>query len=229
MIFDVGFDMSSDTPSGKDPDKFSPTLHRYHQELWSKPLPDGTRFTLADNRPRGYLHHRSILGEFDLSSDAICTTYSHAARMTPIRSLVEPDAMAKLYSLCSTIGGYVIFPRKMIDGKQNINQARGCHPKIRDRIDLTLECIRRNYAGQDNPLHPVLRRYGDFFALFQSFEGYVDFFLLNDLVYGDAVKFLLPFDNFKSDGYPKDFAEYQTLMDGIRDFVSSRNNRISRL
>jgi hypothetical protein len=38
-----------------------------------------------------------------------------------------------------------------------------------------------------------------FFRLFETFKGYVDFFLLNDLVdhHGD-VKFYLPFDDFQS-------------------------------
>lgn len=117
----------------------------------------------------------------------------------------------------------------MVNGKRNINQARGCHPKIRDRIDLTLECIRRHYVGQDSPLSVVLERYSDFFALFQSFHDYVEFFLLNDLVDRDVVKFLLPFDNFKSDSYPREVVEYQALMYGTMDFVHGRNKRISEL
>ncbi len=173
MAIDIQFDMFSDTPPGKDPDKFSPTLHRYHLHLWSKPLPDGTPFTLVDDRPKGYLYHRSALGTFDLSSDAFSNTYSCVDRMSTIRSLVATDAMEEFYTLGCTVGAYVIFPRKMIDGKRNINQARGCHPKIRDRIDLTLECIRRHYSDQDSPLSVVLERYRDFFALFQSFDGYV--------------------------------------------------------
>ena len=35
---DSTFDFRSDTPPGKDPDARSPTLRRYHQLLWSKPL-----------------------------------------------------------------------------------------------------------------------------------------------------------------------------------------------
>ena len=39
--FDAGFDLRSDTPEGKDPDTYSPTLRRYHRMLWSKELPSG--------------------------------------------------------------------------------------------------------------------------------------------------------------------------------------------
>ncbi|WP_113903400.1 DUF6994 family protein [Brevibacterium celere] len=33
-----------------------------------------------------------------------------------------------------------------------INGARGLHPRIVDRFDLTLECIRRHYRGEPSPL-----------------------------------------------------------------------------
>ena len=40
------------------------------------------------------------------------------------------------------IGGMMVFPCYRVDRKMTINQARGCHGWIRDRFDLTLECIR---------------------------------------------------------------------------------------
>ena len=52
---DTTFDFRSDTPPGKDPDKYSPTLRRYHKHLWSKALPNGAVFKLEDSTPGGYL------------------------------------------------------------------------------------------------------------------------------------------------------------------------------
>jgi hypothetical protein len=54
---DVAFDFRSDTPDwpDKDPDTHSRTLRRYHQLLWSKPLPSGAPFELDVTRPRTYL------------------------------------------------------------------------------------------------------------------------------------------------------------------------------
>ena len=66
-----------------------------------------------------------------------------------------------------------------------INGYRGFNQLIRDRFDLTLECIRLFYLQDKNPLTDVLDRYRDFFNLFTDFKGYVDFFLLQDLVTGD--------------------------------------------
>ena len=72
----------------------------------------------------------------------------------------------------------MIFPGNSIGGKWTINQARGCLRKISDRVDLTLECIRRYYVGQSSPLGETLARSRDFFALFESFAGYADHSIL---------------------------------------------------
>lgn len=50
-------------------------------------------------------------------------------------------------------------------------------------MDLTLECIRRHYAGEpESPLTDVLNAYADFFALFEGFKEFVDFFHLPPLL-----------------------------------------------
>ena len=43
---DINFDVYSDTPLGKDPDSYSPTLRYYHKILWSKSLPNKQTFNL---------------------------------------------------------------------------------------------------------------------------------------------------------------------------------------
>lgn len=58
--------------------------------------------------------------------------------------------------------------------------ARGLHPRIADRFDLTLECFRRPYAGETSPLAAALARYAQFFHLFRDFPGYVEFLLPHD-------------------------------------------------
>ena len=98
----------------------------------------------------------------------------------------------------------MIFPGNRIDGKPTINGARGFTGQIADRFDLTSECIRRHYRDEASPLGGTLARCHDFFALFQYFEGYVDFFLLQDLVGADdsAIKFFMPFDDFNTPPVP---------------------------
>ncbi|MPZ60878.1 MAG: hypothetical protein GEU93_06200 [Propionibacteriales bacterium] len=116
-----------------------------------------------------------------------------------------PEAeIEEFNAIVYTIGGMMIFPANRIDGKQTINGARGFRPRIVDRFDLTLECIRRHYRGEDSPLKDTLLRYQQFFALFGHFAGYVDFFLLQDLVSSASteVEFFMTFDDFKTPAVP---------------------------
>jgi hypothetical protein len=59
---DIKFTVFNDTPKGKDPDTYSPTLRKYHQKLWSKKLPNGISIDLTLEHPR-VLYHSSELGE----------------------------------------------------------------------------------------------------------------------------------------------------------------------
>ena len=175
---DTSFDFRSDTPPGKDPDAQSPTLRRYHTLLWSKPLPSGVQFELADKTPGAYLHHRSPLGEFRLTSDSVIPTFRKEVRLSHILEQI-PEELATFDRISYTIGGMMLFPGNRVDGrKMTLNGARGFHPRIKDRFDLTVECIRRHYFGKPNPLSDTLARYTDYFRLFDDFRGYVEFFLL---------------------------------------------------
>ena len=80
-LIDITFNVFSDTPEGKDPDSFSPTLRRYHHILWNKKLPNGKLFSLDLDTPK-LLHHKSELGEFYLSSDQIGNTYSNVGTVS---------------------------------------------------------------------------------------------------------------------------------------------------
>tara|TARA_B100000929_G_C15414075_1_gene389019 strand:- start:127 stop:825 length:699 start_codon:yes stop_codon:yes gene_type:complete len=229
-LIDISFDVFSDTPKGKDPDTYSPTLRKYHQILWGKRLPSGVNFDLDDNFPRK-LHHKSELGEFFLSSDAIGHTYRDVKKMSHIVDQIPPNEMNSFFSVCSTIGAFIMFPSKKIDNKMTINAARGTNHKIKDRFDLTLECIRRFYLKENSPLSDTLRRYFQFLDLFEDFKGYVDFFLLQDLVEQNysAIKYWHPFNGFDNPPLPSNFDEYQSYKTKVIDFVNARNKRILSL
>lgn len=222
---DVLRDLDMDAPPGTDADKTSPSLREYHRVLWSKPLPKGQPFTLT-SVPGGYLQYKSSANQLVLSSDTIAT--AHRALLGGLYQAAPPRLVQRFRNIGGTIAGHIIFPGKPIDGQQTINQSRGIHPKIRDRFDLTLECIRRHYSGMDSPLSKTLARYADFFELFESFQGYVDFFLLNDLVDQDGVRFLLPFDDFASPPLPADLPTYVRYLKHETDFIEARAVRIAR-
>ncbi len=224
-MIDTNLNMYSDA-NGGDPDVTSPTLRTYHKLLWSKPLPSGDLFDLCINKPGYYLYHKSALGEFSLGSDAITHSYRNQIKKKWLITQI-PKEVQELFDRGSTIGAYLIFPNKQVDRKYTINQARGISPLIDDRFDLTLECIRRFYIGEPSPLEDTLKRYAAFFQLFETFKGYVDFFLLNDLVdqYGN-VKFYLPFDDFQSPPGFKDVEDYLVYKNRVEAFIGARNRRI---
>lgn len=215
--------------NGGDPDKTSPSLKKYHKMLWSKPLPSGVDFKLVVDQPNCYLYHKSHVGEYCLSSDSITHSYKNQKRKQGIVSQI-PEQVDELYDLGSTIGAYIIFPQKRIDNKLTINGARGFLKIIDDRFDLTLECIKLFYLKKPNPLNAVLNRYRAFFSLFENFEGYVKFFLLDDLIdSNENVKFYMPFDNFQSAPELKSIDDYMRYKEGVSAFVNARNRRIKRM
>jgi hypothetical protein len=228
VTIDVSFDFREDTPPARDPDSCSPTLRRYHRFLWSKDLPSGTAFELDDRTPRAYLHHRSALGEFFLSSDAVIPSFRKQRALLAVFEQIPAADREAFLRLGYTMGGMMLFPGNKVAGRMTINGARGCHPLIKDRFDLTVECIRRHYSGGKSPLSEVLARYADFFRLFESFEGYVEFFLLQDLVTPDcsAVRFSAPFDDFGRSPVPGSLEAYCSYRDRASEFIAARNERI---
>jgi len=225
---DITYDFRSDTPAGKDPDSFSPMLRKYHKLLWSKPLPSGKVFLLDDSIKGKYLYHQSELGEFHLSSDTAAHTFSSWTSMSDIISQIDKNEIETFRHLAYTIGGMVIFPSNRVNGKSTINGARGFHPLIKDRIDLTLECIRRFYQNETSPLSETLERYKSFFELFDNFQGYVEFFLFQDLVAKDfsGIQFFMPFDNFKPPVVPKTLNAYLSYKSSVINYITARNQRI---
>ena len=234
-LIDVNFDFQAEAGNhlnGKqrDPDKYSHTLQEYNRILWSKQLPSGYVFTLckiSENR----LYHKSELGEFFLSSDRAIATFTRRKRLEHIIAQISKDEIEKFYKIADTIGGIVIWPSNKIDGKMTIKGERGFNHKVSDRLDLTVECIRRYYRNDNSPLFETLKRYSNFFSLFVDFKGYVNFFLLQDIVSDDyaTVKMATYFDDFNTSPIPSCVDEYLIYKDNIIKFVELRNARISNL
>ena len=227
LPIDTTFNFYSDS-GGKDPDSHSPTLKKYHKLLWSKALPNGEIFTLTDTESNSYLTYISAQEKISLSSDSISNSYRDKKALSSIVQDLSKE-VEEFRNLGSTIGGYILFPNKKIDGKMTINGARGFNQKIADRFDLTLECIRLHYLGKPNPLQEALDQNSSFFKLFESFAGYVDFFLLQDLVDAnyDSINLFIPIKQmFESSPLPASKEEYLQYMNRSTSFTEKRNERI---
>lgn len=223
---DVSFDFRSETPVGRDLDRYSPTLKAYHRILWSKPLPNGARIDLRPGGSGAYLVAECETQRQWWSSDSITNSYLHATKRVPIASKLSHVAEQVRNEGCR-IGAYAMFPSKLVDRKPTINGARGMSSIIGDRFDLTLECIRRFYEGLDSPLAVVFGRYRSFFDLFVDFLGYIKFWLLDDwLTATGHISWLLPFEDFSVAAYPRSEAEYCRYAETTIAMIRARNARI---
>lgn len=236
---DVTFDFTSDSKGywdgfwerndglgygGCDPDSKSATLRQYHQLLWNRELPNGEVLKLE--KDSYYLHYNDMY----FSSDSILASFRYLDNKNFIKKVEEKMGagykpfMEDFIHRSYTIGGTILLP----SFRGGLNQARGCHKRIRDRWDLTMECIRRHYEGQESPLTKAMEKSRAFFDLFVDFKGFVDFFFLQDLVSEDYSKVLLWYDTpfFEPNPMPKDVDVYLKFIQNELDFLEKRNARI---
>jgi hypothetical protein len=240
-----------------DPDSHSKRLREWHQKLWSKPLPRHGRLNLQFDDPglRDEEHDQF------LKSDAAMPVWERWGEvqgfLADTQALLLEAGRGTIHDLgwrLYDMGGMILFPGYQVNGLWTINQAKGCtRIKVADRLDLTVECIRLYYEFLDqaesrtadlpqgykriNPLGEVLHRYHSFFAMFDSFEGYVTFWLLDDLVTRDSsglrVDFHLPrarsgdYDFTKERALPVDKDQYLAYLLAADDFVDKRNRRMA--
>ena len=127
MNIDVAFDFTSDTPN-------------YWNNFWYDGVlggggadPDAVSKTLQT-------YHQFLWSKLLPNGEQMNLS------MPNYQSFIE-DFIHRTY----TIGGSIIFPKE-----NSINRARGVNPFIKDRWDLTLECIRRYYKNDSSPLYETL-------------------------------------------------------------------------
>lgn len=242
--------------TGWDPDRRSKSLADTHAFLWSGKTgnvqnPDIKLNLNVVGRKNFVLIDKDSSMRF--SSDTLVNSFKwKRTKETVLRPLIDEygsldeyhkkqeDFTKKAY----TIGGMIIFPwRDRAHQKESINRQRGFDTLIADRVDLTIECIRRYFFNESNPCKllssSVLEKNGDFFLLFgtgfDGFKAYIDFFFLNDIVSPDykkvrsfiGTKEFLEQDVFSSSpSYPKNKEEWLQWKENAITFIDKRNQRI---
>lgn len=212
----------------RDADKYSRVLQDYHQALWGKQLPNGDVFQLEKLQRDCLLYYTR--NDMTLSSDRAVPTFSRWKKMQRVISNIPHEELDEFRNLTETIGAITIWPSTRVGGMNTINGERGLNCKVYDRLDITIECIRRYYNDESSPLHATFKRYKSFFDLFVDFRGYVDFFLFQDYVSADysSVKIAVPFDDFVSTPSPKTKEEYIQYMHHMSELIILRNNHIEQ-
>lgn len=224
-LIDIEYDFREDSECG-DPDKDSHKLYDAHKLLWSKALPNNISFNFIKTRSSGRLLLKNDLTS-NLSSDRMCPHFvgKYKGKFDKWTTKTERGEFKRKVR---TIGGHIVFPAHRKCGF-TINQARGVSPKIGDRFDLTLECIRRFYKGEQSPLYETLKRYSEFLNIFIDFNTFIEFFLLQDFLNESGqVVFTIPFDNFKRQPLPQTSQEYKSYRSQIIKQIDKRNLRILR-
>lgn len=218
----------------KDPDVCSKLMQEYHKELWSRKLPNGQNMELKSGCGSYYLYWQN----FRFGADSIVNMYFHhkgvqsllneEIKQALIKNFDETtdfkDFVKKYLYKTYTIGGSIIFPKNGVTNSINIRR----YSLLKDRFDLTLECIRRYYEKEASPMSKVLQANAQFFALFCDFKGYVNFFFLQDLVNEDysKINYFNSANKFEKVSYPQTEKDWLDLYNNQMNFVKKRNERI---
>lgn len=235
----------------RDIDTYSQTLREYQACIYKKALQRHNNIIfdlkLGNNPEYDYLYwndsiyYGDDLAKSRFASDSIVNMQE---RYKPVRDNdFVPDLtdegikriLKEYVKSASTIGGEIIFPKH----PNSINAARGRNPKIKDRFDLTLECIKRFYEQRDNqekeynPLYDALKADEKFFDLFDDFGDYVEFFYLDGSYVQDGeIKFFIGgkpnFDN-NFTPLPTSLEEWEQLYKNQMACLAARNEKIAAL
>lgn len=236
-VFDTTFNYKTDGPARTRPDadRDSLKLRADHELLWTKQAPTGVQFFPAAPaaRRKGYLIATDpTTGEMSwYGSDTITSSYTSWLRPKSLAKAIadlDDTQQTRYLNPPYTIGSAMIWP---VSKKHpyTMNRAR-VRRQIADRMDLTLECIRRHYA-QDakSPLTNVIHNYSDFFDLFGSFEGFVEFFHFQNLLTpAGKVDFFLPLNDFKRHAAPASKPEYVQYRERVLEFIGKRNSQMAQ-
>ncbi len=218
-----------------DPDIYSGTLRRYQYLLNRRELPNGEFFDLKyhldryeDGRVKSYVPCL-VWNGIRFGNDSIIVSFRYSEKLFPLISeiVARPgfrEWVDNFESKAYTIGGEILFPKN-----PSINSIRGRNPEIRDRFDLTLECIRAFYNREKKmenkgmqPLLDAVWANSMFFDCFEDFRGYVDFFFLQDCVDDDC----MPIRYLQYTKLPRTLDDYDLFIEKELEFLKKRNRRI---
>lgn len=225
--FDPDFCFYDEEGYERDADAESLQLRLFHARLWSKDASEGPLMFMPDQGARTLTCTLADGTTLRVSSDTIATSHSGYTEMRPLHAGLPGDYRNDIERKFYRMAGFIVFPVH----PQSLNQLRGW--RLRDRFDLTLECIRRHYTGEAHPLADVMTQGAKFFGLFGSghtgFVRYVEFFHLQGLVADGSVRW---FDgssttpDLDAARLPATTDNYRAYLDNVAEFTDDRTDRI---
>ena len=185
---------------------------------------------MRDTTPGVYLHHRSDLGDFQLSSDAVIATFIRYAATARVIGQVPQAEHDEFDRLGYTMGGMMVFPGNKVDGKLTLNAARGFNRKISDgwtspwsASDATTG-TRTARSARTSAVRRLLRPV-------RGLPGLRRLLPAADLASADyeTVRFFMPFNDFDPAVIPRDLHTYLEFRRLSIEFTEARNRRIDQL
>lgn len=220
-----------------DPDAVCEELREMHYRLYNRydshivrPFSFEKKYPLLS--PNGqYFYLYEANGNNRFGSDTMNSLYLYYEALQNIRYEMikcgrnpESEMENSRRNIIYRPGNFIIFPKK--DKKVSINVARGNYRgKIKDRFDLTLDCIKKQYESRDNSLSWILQEYWDeFFGRFYDFNEYVHFFMLED--YLDEKNEVIRLIDNEEHILPKTLEEYDEYIKRISSIIDKRTQKI---
>lgn len=156
---------------------------------------------------------------------------------------MSDDEIINFLTISRTIGGHLVFPRWISERNSDfinssINKERGGKDMYFDRFDLTLFAIKSWYeGGPKERLGKVIEKNRLWFEQFGNFEGFINYFKLNDFVNGNyEIYDLTSFDQAKESyliltndkpWIPNNVEEYRKYVAGNSLAITLRNERLN--
>ncbi len=207
-----------------DPCDDSLFLKKSIRKMFSRPLPNGQTMELEETSS-GFRWNDFRFGIDTVVPSFFSTRNRNLSKAYALSETDFRDSVSEYIRETDLLGAYTIYPVHA----NSLIQCIYSNNRIRGRWDFVLECVRRHYSGEDSPLYDCMRRDRLFYDLFVDFNGFIDFFYLNDFINSDGtVKMLLQTELFEMNPVPRNWDEYKKWFGTNIELVKKRNSRMER-
>ncbi|GEM_PF-5022518 len=167
----------------RDADAFSVVQYRFYEIFLNKKMPDGAENKFMMRKVGSKLE---LLCTNDKKLTLSCDYIGPIKKSYYINKKSDSKALAKMLLNTRNFAGSMVWPN-IKKSDFTVNQAKGF--LLKDRMDLTLlnlkEYIDSGYnasACSCTQLGQAFEDYEEWYKHFKSFEGFIDYFCLNDFV-----------------------------------------------
>lgn len=196
-----------------DPDRNSIKLYRYYELFLSRELPDGLYFQFKTKRDHGTLQ--------SMGEDIILTGDYIGPSKNDYFNEYNNKKLSEFLKVTRTFAGNIVWPKKQVDNRITVNQYKG--NVFNERMDLLLFELERFYKEFESKdcvfprLGQIFKDHIEWYKHFVDFNGFINFFYLQDFV------------NKVEDGFEATFVgsgSYSSYLEEIGNVIIKRERRL---